>query len=272
MPNTIVPEQLAHALGLPLFQTELFLPDYPDGEWGRWRISHTGVCIDHGYYTRQWVISGMPVLLRRNSYNPDVWDTWMSLTPHEIESQEPGQALARGHTVIMGLGMGWIALNAAFNPMVYRVTVVECDPDVISLFNAGGVIRQAPPDIQAKIEVIQADALQWKPEEKVDFLYADIWRNLDEPNVLDDVHRMQKHVQTEAIYFWGQELAIYAAFRSLFGKQKALTYEGLRQCAREVINLPLVFPWGSEYANYIEAAIRNRRDRKLPCRNSGPEL
>ncbi|OQB96252.1 MAG: hypothetical protein BWX86_00876 [Verrucomicrobia bacterium ADurb.Bin122] len=37
----------------------------------------------------------------------------MSLSVHEIESQELGCRHAFGTTVVMGLGMGWIALNAA---------------------------------------------------------------------------------------------------------------------------------------------------------------
>jgi hypothetical protein len=36
------PEELARALGIRLFRTPFFLPRYPDGEWGKWRIIHTG--------------------------------------------------------------------------------------------------------------------------------------------------------------------------------------------------------------------------------------
>lgn len=72
-------EKLAQALGIPVFRTSLSIPQYPDIQWGEWRISHTGTGIDHGYYTSQWLICGVPVLARRNPQHPEVWDTWMVL-------------------------------------------------------------------------------------------------------------------------------------------------------------------------------------------------
>ncbi len=269
--NAMEPEEMARALGLPLFQTPLFLPRYPDGEWGNWRLTHMGLGIDHGYYTGRWVVSGVPVLLRRNPQNPDMWETWMSLTPHEIESQEPGCMFARGHTVIMGLGMGWIALNVALNPAVKRVTVVERDAEVIGLFTATGVLQQAPPEIRAKIGIIHGDALTWHPGEPVEFLFADIWRDLGEPNTLADVRCMQRQVQAEAVYYWGQELTLYAAFQRLFGAQTPLTPEGLERCAEEEIKLPLILPWDTGYVNRIEAAVKNRHDRRLLMEEAAPD-
>lgn len=263
-PNAMEPEQLARALGIPLFHTPYFLPVYPDGEWGPWRLAHMGTSIDHGYYTRQWVIAGMPVLLRRNPDHPDLWETWMSLTPHEIESQEPGCLFARGHTVIMGLGLGWIALNVVLNPAVQRVTVVERDSDVINLFSATGVLRQIPSEIGAKMNIIQADALEWKPREPVEFLFADIWRQIAEPEALAEVQAMQRRVQAEAVYFWGQELRLYAAFQRIFGPETPFTLEGLELCVERELRIPLILPWKDEYVDRVAAVVKNRRNRGLP--------
>lgn len=267
--DTIAPEQLAQLLGIPLFNTPYFLPNYPAGDRGTWRLARTGTGIDHGYYSRQWVIAGMPVLLRRNPDNAELWDTWMSLTPHEIESQEPGCTSAFGHTAIMGMGMGWIALNAALNPLVKKVTVVERDADVIELFTATGVTRQLPEEIGAKIIIAHADALTWQPDEPVDFLYADIWRPIAASNALTDTQRMQQQVQATAVYFWGQELRLFSAHQRLFGPETPLTLEGLRHCVRQEIQLPLILPWGDQYPDRIAAAIRNRRDRALPLEEPG---
>jgi hypothetical protein len=261
--NGMEPRQLALTLGIPLFQTSFFLPGYPDGEWGPWRISHTGTCISPGYYTRQWIISAMPVLLRRNPQDTDEWETWMSLTPHEIESQEPGCLYARGHTAIMGLGMGWIAVNAALNPNVLKVTVVERDEEVINLFAGAGVLEQTPPEIGAKINIIHGDALDWRPREPVEFLFADIWRTLAEPDTPADVRSMQRKVRAESVYFWGQELWLHSAFQRLLGPEAPLTPEGLKLCIKKEIGLPLVLPWGAGYVSRIAAAIENRRDRGL---------
>jgi hypothetical protein len=262
--NTTTAEQLAQALGIPFFRTPYFLPDYPEGEWGAWRISRMGTGLDRGYYTRQWVISGMPVLLRRNPGNQALWETWMSLTPHEIESQEPGCLCATGYTVVMGLGMGWIAINAALNPSVRRITVVELDRDVISLFSEAEILKQVPPEIRDKIRLVHADAREWRPEEPVDFLFADIWRTLADADTLEDVRRMQRNVRAMQIYFWGQELRLYNAFRRLFGPEATLGIKGIGECAVREIGLPLALPWGDGYIGRIEAAIRNRLERRLP--------
>lgn len=256
--------ELAQALGLPLFHTSLFLPAYQDGQWGEWRLSHTGTGIVPGYYTPQWLISGAPVLARRSPQHPDAWDTWMSLTPSEIESQEPACRYARGHTVIMGLGLGWIALNVALNPAVARVTVVERDPQVLAFFQAVDVLAQVPPEIQAKIHLVAADALAWAPEQPVDFLFADIWRDLGEPNALADVRGMQRQVRAATVYYWGQELRLYLEYRRRFGTGTPLERSRLENCVTDALQLPLLLPGDLDYPELITRAAENRLRRGLP--------
>ena len=59
---------------------------------------------------------------------------WMSLSPVEIESLAPHLSHMRGHVVIAGLGIGLALYNALLRPAVRRITVLECDSDVIALF------------------------------------------------------------------------------------------------------------------------------------------
>ncbi len=260
------PQEMAKILGIPLFQTPFFLPQYPDGEWGQWRLSHMTTGIDHGYYTRQWFINNMPVLLRRNPQQPKAWDTWMSLTPHEIESQELGCRFARGHTVVMGLGMGWIALNMALNPAVNQITVIERDPEVIALFDFAKLLEQVPPEVRKKLRVVEADALDWQPRQAVDFLFADIWRDLAEANALPEVRCMQQHVNAKEVYYWGQELALHSAFRRRFGYEIPLAFQSLQQCTQQEIKLPLLLPRAQDpdYLVRIEEVVKNRLTRRLP--------
>ena len=260
----IAPEQLAQMLGVPLFTTPYLLPVYPSGDHGTWRLAQMATGFDHGYYTRQWLISDMPLLMRRNPDNKELWETWMSLTPHEIESQEPGCFCAHGHTVIMGLGMGWVALNAALNPAARKVTVVELDQEVIELIGSSNVLGQLPPEIAAKIVIVKANAMEWQPTEPVDYLYADIWRPIADVNALADTQRMQENVQATAVYFWGQELRLFTAHQRLFGTDAPITVEGVSQCAAEELQLPLLLPWGDEYPERITAAVTNRQLRRLP--------
>lgn len=252
-------EQLAAYLGVPLFATALHLPPYREVCAGRWRLTRSGFSLDRGYYSGLWGVSGMLVLLREADGNSQSWETWMSLSPHEIESQELGCRYASGHTVVMGLGMGWVAINIALNPAVRRVTVIERDPEVISLFEQSMALDGLPEDASGKIRIVLADALEWLSDEPVDFLYADIWRTLEEPQTLDDVSRMQANVNADQVYFWGQELFIH----SLAEKNPMCCDWGdaVKRCVTERIALPLFLPEDFDYPDMIATVVRQRRER-----------
>src|SRR4030065_2925731 len=104
----------------------------------------------------------------------------MSISPSELESQELGCRYAFGHTVIMGLGMGWIAINAALKPTVSHVTVVELDLEVIELFSLSGAADTMPEAIKNKITIVNANALEWMVNDNFYFLYDNFCFNYDE--------------------------------------------------------------------------------------------
>jgi len=262
-------QQLVTALGLAQFTCDLHMPLYKDGSIGKWKLTRTGFCLDRGYHSGLWGVSGMPVLMRDAGNDGRSWETWMSLSPHEIESQELGCRYAVGHTVVMGLGMGWVAVNIALNPAVRRVTVIERDPEVIELFAQSGALDGLPAEIAGKIRIIRADAMEWKPDETVDFLYADIWRCLEEPQTLDNVRRMQANVRADVIYFWGQELTIHtlAAKRPEACADNREWVQVVRSCVSDTINLPLLVPDDFDYPGMIAEVVRRRRERRLDSVN-----
>lgn len=256
-------DHLATALGAPLFTTALHMPAYREGVVGRWKLTRTGFCFDRGYHSGLWTVFGMPVLMRASGKDAAKWETWMSLTPHEIESQELGCRYAVGHTVVMGLGMGWVAVNIALNPAVSRVTIIERDPEVIELFYRSQAMAGLPDSVVDKIRIVQDDALVWIPEEKVDFLYADIWLCLEEPQALEDVRRMQANVAADSIYFWGQELLIHELANQWPEEcSEADWAEAARCCVTETIDLPLLFPDDFDYPRLIAEVTRRRRERR----------
>ena len=147
---------IAAALGQQLWSTDSFLPEYRPGEHGPWRINPGGRLVtDWGYVSGPRLLEMLPSLSRRSisGVDQEKWEVWMSLTPHEVESQELGYRYAFGNVVIMGLGMGWIAANAALNPEVTAVTVVEQDPDVISLFQDSGAFDSLAASARSKISI-----------------------------------------------------------------------------------------------------------------------
>lgn len=202
----IDPEAISPADLLGSFGTSLWLPHYRSGSWGEWSMSVVLLPAGRGYWGATYATLGSAVLCGPTR---DGSATWMSIVPMEIESQEIGIAAARGHTVVLGLGMGWAAANVALNPAVDRVTVVERDADVIAMITAQGVFDQLPPAARARITIIQADAFDWRPDSKVDSLQADIWAKIVEPGKWDDVHRLQANIGAASIYFWGQEMELY---------------------------------------------------------------
>lgn len=250
---------LAQALGVPVFETPWHMPQYQLGEQGGWRLLRGGMGLDRGYYSGSCVYGGSTALLRKNAQGG--WDTWMSLSPFEIESQELACRHARGHTVVMGLGMGWVTANIALNPAVERVTVVERDPEVIALFDHMQVLEGLPPEAAAKIHIEQADALQWRPAppQAVDWLYADIWLRLAEPQALAEVQQMQAHVQATQLYFWGQEWVLAAPLQASWGSP---SWAPALAEAVAATRLPLLTAVDGGFAPWVERIWRERLARR----------
>jgi hypothetical protein len=165
----------------------------------------------------------------------------------------------------MGLGMGWVAINIAMNPAVSRVSVIERDPDVISLFDWSKATAGLPAEVTNKINIVQTDALAWRPAPglAVDFLYADIWRNLDEPQTLDDVRRMQANVAAQTVYYWGQELTLHALTAPQMPADCTPDQwaAALQRCRDHEIALPLLFPSDMDYVDFIRGVALQRRLR-----------
>lgn len=238
------------------------MPQFSDGQFGCWRITRAGMHLEPGYHTPLWVACDMPVLLRKTGNEPENWDTWISLSPHEIESQQLACSYAAGHTMVIGLGFGFAALNIALNQAVSRITIVERDPELIALFEQSGALTGISATIVDKIKIVQGDHFATCPAEPVDFLYVDIWRELDEPHALEDVRRIQANIKANSVYFKGQELSIYAAWNHIQRGEPLANGSQLTRAIAE-IGLPLLHPVDIDYPAMIEAVVLFRRNRGL---------
>ena len=218
-----------------VYETDLFRPVYQPFQGARWRLQIAGMVLCQGYWSPARLAAGMAALLRVEDGQAR---TWMSMTPMEIESQELGCRHASGHVVVMGLGMGWAAANAALNPAVTRVTVVEHDPEVIEVVGRSGVFDQLPAAAAARLTIIPGDARSFVPDSPADTLLADIWLPLFDAGRAEEVRTMRANTGAGRVYFWGQEMIIADRARRAGW---ALTAETVSAIVAD-LDLPLIGP------------------------------
>lgn len=221
------------------------MPVYTPLHGGEWELRVTEAVLCPGYWSPPQLIRGMAALVRHGR-------SWMSITPMEVESQEIGIRLSRGHVVIFGLGMGWAAAVSALRPEVTSVTVVERDEDVLALHHHLRVFAQLPEAARVKIRVERGDAFDWTTTQPVDLLMPDIWLPLVSDDRVSEVRRMQANVRAAAIYFWGQEMEI-ARHAAAAGRN--LDDHGICATIKE-FGLPLIGPSFPGYATLLDVAAR----------------
>lgn len=107
----------------------------------------------------------------------------MSDTPNELSMHCGFLRAANGTVLINGLGMGCCLSEVLNKGCVTSVTVIEKNPDVVSL--VGPHFPEA--------EIICADAFDWKPPRGVRYgaVWHDIWFDICTDN-LPDMHRLHR--------------------------------------------------------------------------------
>ncbi|MDN3578499.1 class I SAM-dependent methyltransferase [Chitinimonas viridis] len=250
-------ELLAAALGaaagqaVPLYQPRMWIPQFPDYQQDAWSVRQVPMLTMKGYWGSPYLVANTTMLMRHGR------ESWMSVTPSELESQELGCRLAQGHTVVLGFGMGIAACNAALNPAVSKVTVVEYDPIVLDLAETAGIIAQLPVDIAAKVTLLQGDAHHWQPGEAVDTLLADYWFPFYDPERLAEMRAVQARVAAKQVFFWGQELNLAWLIHQRHGEVCALDDTALAELIATDAGLPLLWPRGEDYGTAISTAARH---------------
>lgn len=99
--------------------------------------------------------------------------TWMSITPHEINTMEEGIKNAKGNVVTLGLGLGYFAFMVSNKEDVKHVKIIETNEKVIDIFKKD--ILPSFPN-KEKIEIIKQDAFVFLSSSfEENYLYADLW-------------------------------------------------------------------------------------------------
>lgn len=157
----------------------------PVGEKGEWKIEKFKV--EHLAFS--YALEGRPVPLGEYTRLIRGEKTLvMSDTPAEQRDHYGFYYRAKGEVLIAGLGIGMILEAVIKKPEVAKVTVIEISQDLIDLVAPTYKARYGD-----RLEVICADALEWKPPKgKVyDAAWFDIWDTITEDN-LPDMRRLTR--------------------------------------------------------------------------------
>ena len=92
----------------------------------------------------------------------------MSNTPSEISDHRQFIRRASGKVLVGGLGLGMVLKCLLDKDSVTKVTVVEKSADVIKLVASA---YESDP----RVEIVNADIFEYKPTEKYDCAWFDIW-------------------------------------------------------------------------------------------------
>ena len=168
-------ERLMRPEGVPY---EMVCERLPAGEQGSARITHvTYRHADDPIANLRLMREGMPPVLDATYARLSVdGSVFMSDTPMERVTNAAFCKGAVGNVLVFGLGIGLILPPLQHSGRVTGITVVELNPDVIAL------VAPHYADLD-KLKVVQGDAQTFKPKEKYDTVYFDIWPDISTKNL-----------------------------------------------------------------------------------------
>jgi len=139
--------------------------------------------------------------------------TWMSVIPHEINTMKEPLSEMKGQVVVMGLGLGYFAFQCLGKDNVSKVTIVERDHRLISLFNES-LLPFFPH--REKLTVIEGDAFGKEAQNAVkeaNSVFYDLWHNEDDGLSLYE-RALKEEKQSEGVLhsYW-MEKGLLAYYR-----------------------------------------------------------
>ena len=101
--------------------------------------------------------------------------TWMSVTPHEIETMEESLKEVKGNVLVLGLGIGYYPYMASLKNDVFKIDIVELDQKIINLFK-NNLLNQF--EHKEKINLFKEEAYKYLKENDLtiyDYIFVDLW-------------------------------------------------------------------------------------------------
>ncbi|MFA6755073.1 MAG: hypothetical protein WCR97_01000 [Bacilli bacterium] len=171
--------------------------------------------------------------------------TWMSITPHEINTMEDSINVATGNILVLGLGLGYYPYMISNKDSVKDVTIIELDKDVIDIFN-----RFILPQFKYKnkIHIINMDAIKYLKETNLNiynYIFIDLYHNpIDGLPFYLEISKLEDIYKDITFSYWIKESIL------------ALKYRYLISLKEELYN-------GSTYKDYIDESNIDNKIMKI---------
>lgn len=116
---------------------------------------------------------------------------WMSDTPFEQRTNRHVARTANGDVFVAGLGIGMLLVPLLQKPEVKSITVVEIEQEIIDMIKPQ-IECALPCD---KLTVLCMDVFNFKPVQKYDVVWFDIWADICADNwpEMKKLHRRFQH-------------------------------------------------------------------------------
>lgn len=135
-------------------------------------------------------------------FQKSIKSTWMSVSPNEVFTMEKPIKNAKGKVLTLGCGMGYFAYMASIKEDVESVTIIECEQNVIDLFEDCLLPQFKNID---KVTVIKADAIEYlknMEDGAFDYCFADIWIGIEDIIPYFAVKEIGRKLRKTKIDYW----------------------------------------------------------------------
>ena len=141
--------------------------------------------------------------------------TWMSITPHEIETMEESLNEVYGNVLVLGLGLGYYPYIASSKESVKTIDIVELNKDIISIFRENILPQFSRIE---KIKIFNENAINFLKENdlnKYDYIFIDLWHTVEDGlELYTNINKILKDTNIKTSY-WIETSLIASIRRAL---------------------------------------------------------
>lgn len=136
--------------------------------------------------------------------------TWMSITPQEVVTCLEALPFAKGHVIIGGMGLGFLARKVLDLPHVTKVTVVDLNNDVLETFGRPIVEKYGPE----RVRLAHADFYTWCDcTNEFDSCLVDIWPGIGDSFEDKKYRKLKKKLEQAGVPVWAWTYHAYRHWR-----------------------------------------------------------